>query len=129
MDVYRSHAELNSHDRTTPEPQEKNEKKDVLRTWAEQLDPVLVELAFSFLAFVGFLLLHESHLDAACQKMFHLAFRPVVDSISCSVSPFPLHVTFFFFGAMLTLRKSAPEKSGGFLLCDEVEVCPSAKTV
>ena len=29
---------------------------------------------------------------------------------------------------MLTLRKCAPE-SGGFLLCDEVEVCPSAKTV
>ena len=27
------------------------------------------------------------------------------------------------------IRKSAPEKSSGFLLCDEVEVCTSAKTV
>ena len=49
--------------------------------------------------------------------MFHLAFRPVVDCISCSVLPFPLHVISF----------SLKSKSGGFLLCDEVEVCSLSK--
>ena len=83
-------------------------KKIALRTWAEQLHPEQSKKSFSRhgrnssilnnqkKGVVSLLLLpRESHLDVACLKTFHLAFRPVVDCISCSVSPFPLHVTSF----------------------------------
>ena len=94
MDVYRSHAESNSQEPDNPRTERKKKRSQDMsgtaRFCARGVGIFFLALVFFFPS--------SLRRKVACLKMFHLAFRPVVDSISCSVSPFPLHVTFFFFG-------------------------------